>query len=126
MTACRVYVKMQGTGVEPLEIKVGLIFSCFNNSVNSYRVKYLRGEGDSDSYLLTNLMVSYLLNGHLPEFYSPESDRHNYPDCNDNNAKDSLHPFTRRYIFISNFTTNTTCNGTQWNYWNAMTKTKNK
>jgi len=36
-------------------------FSCFNNHANCNHDKYLRGEGDSDSHLLTHLMVPYLL-----------------------------------------------------------------
>ena len=52
---------MQGKGFEPLEIKIVKSFSCFHNRANSNRDKYLRGEGDSDSYLLTNLLTPYLL-----------------------------------------------------------------
>jgi hypothetical protein len=52
---------MQEKGCEPLYIKNARISYCFNNQVNSYRDKYLRGEGDSDSYLLTHLMAPYLL-----------------------------------------------------------------
>jgi hypothetical protein len=52
---------MQEKGCEPLYIKNARISYCFNNQVNSYRDKYLRGEGDSNSYLLTNMLTSYLL-----------------------------------------------------------------
>jgi hypothetical protein len=52
---------MQGKGFEPLKIKIVKSFFCFNNRANCNRAKYLRGEGDSGSYLLTHLLVSYLL-----------------------------------------------------------------
>jgi hypothetical protein len=48
-------------GIWTLDIEIDLIFFCFHNCANNNRDKYLRGEGDSDSYLLTNLMVPYLL-----------------------------------------------------------------
>jgi hypothetical protein len=52
---------MQGKGFEPLDVKINLIFLLLNNRANHNRAKYLLWEGDSDSYLLTNLMVPYLL-----------------------------------------------------------------
>ena len=57
-----------GKGFEHLGIKIGLIFFCFNYNANNYRDKYLRGEGDSDSYLLTNLMVPYMLQYFLDRY----------------------------------------------------------
>jgi len=53
--------KMQGEGFEPLQIKIALILFSFNNRINNFHAKYLRRAGDSNAYLLTNLMVSYLL-----------------------------------------------------------------
>ncbi len=58
---------MQGKGFEPLHIKIAPIFILFNNRVNIYRAKYLRGEGDLNSYLLTHLMVPYLLQDFLDQ-----------------------------------------------------------
>jgi len=50
-----------------LHIKIAPIFILFNNRVNIYRAKYLRGEGDLNSYLLTHLMVPYLLQDFLDQ-----------------------------------------------------------
>jgi len=51
----------------------------------------------------------------LPEFNPPESDSHNYSDSDDNDAEDSLHPFTSRYIFVTEFSTNTARSSAKWN-----------
>jgi len=81
--------KVQGKGFEPLDHKSdhswieiivflkmkSVFFFCFNNRANNNRDKYLLGEGDSDSYLLTNLLIPYLLSGF---FYVPVGKGHEF------------------------------------------------
>jgi len=52
--------KMQGAGFEPLQIKIALILFSFNNRINNFRAKYLRGEGDSNSFGIFPMLKKYL------------------------------------------------------------------